>query len=66
MRKMLSNSILDLGKCPNWKMHKSESACFLIGHFAKSKIESELSFPIKYYIITILKKLKRFDPYFTK
>ena len=31
MRKMLSESILDLGKCPNQKTHESESACFLVG-----------------------------------
>ena len=29
MRKMFSESILDLGKCPNRKMHESESAGFL-------------------------------------
>ena len=25
---MLTDSILDLGKCPNRKTHESESACF--------------------------------------
>ena len=49
MRKMLSDSILDLGKCPNRKMHESESAFFRLGHFARSKIESESIFLIKYY-----------------
>ena len=29
-RKLLSKSILDLGKCPNQKTHESESACFLV------------------------------------
>ena len=28
---MLSELILDLGKCPNQKTHESESACFLVG-----------------------------------
>ena len=31
MGKMLSDSILDLGKCPNRKTHESESACFPVG-----------------------------------
>ena len=31
MRKMLSDSILDLGKCPNRKTHEGESACFPVG-----------------------------------
>ena len=56
MRKMFSDSILDLGKCPNPKTHESESACFQVGHFARSKIKSKSIFLIKYYIITILKK----------
>ena len=30
MRKMLSDSIWDLGKCPNQKTHESESAGFLL------------------------------------
>ena len=52
--KRFSDSILDLGKCPNPKTHESESACFQVGHFARSKIESESIFLIKFYIITIL------------
>ena len=64
MRTMLSESILYHGKYPNWKTH--ESAYFLVGHFASSKIESESSFPKKYYIITILKKNVAFWPIFTK
>ena len=32
MRKMLSDSVLDLGKCPHRKTHESESACFLAVH----------------------------------
>ena len=50
MRKMLSYSILDLGKCPNLKTHGSESACFPVG----SKMETKSNFLIKYYLITIL------------
>jgi hypothetical protein len=30
MRKMLSDSIFDLGKCPNQKTPESESAGFLV------------------------------------
>ena len=32
---MLSDSILDLGKCPNRKTHESESACFPVGALPK-------------------------------
>ena len=40
---------------------------FRLGHFARSKIEYESIFLIKYYIITILKKkLERFGLYLTK
>ena len=40
---------------------------FWLGHFARSKTEPESSFPIKYYIITILKKkLERFGLYLAK
>ena len=48
MRKMLSESILDLGKCPNRKMHESESAGFLDGALPES------SFLIKSCEITTL------------
>ena len=47
MRKMISESILDLGKYPNQKTHLSESACFLVG--ALCKVQN----PIKYYLVTI-------------
>ena len=30
IRKLLSKLMLDLKKCPNQKMHESESACFLV------------------------------------
>ena len=40
---------------------------FRLGHFARSKIESESIILIKYYIFTILKKkLERFSLYFQK
>ena len=42
IRKLLSKLILDFGKCPNQKMHESESAGFLVwalpmvqNHFSK-------------------------------
>ena len=54
MRKMLSESILDLGKCPNQKMHESECACFQVGAFYEV---------IKYYIITVQKQLWSISAY---
>ena len=40
---------------------------FRLGHFARSKIESESIFLIKYYIITIINFiLERFSLYLTK
>ena len=40
---------------------------FWLGHFARSKFESERSFPMKYYIITILKKkIEHFGLFLTK
>ena len=44
-KKMLLEMILDLGKCPNQKMHKSERAVFS----PMSEIISENSFLIKSY-----------------
>ena len=67
MRKMLSESILDLEKCPNRKRMKVKVHVFRLGHFARSKIESESIFLLKYYIITILKKeFGAFWPIFNK
>ena len=63
---MLSDSMLDLGKGTNRKMHESESACFRLGHFARSKIESESFFLIQCYKITIQFFLERFSQYLTK
>ena len=65
VRKMLLDSIFDLGKCPNRKTHESESAFFWLGHFARSKIKSESIFLIKYYIINSKKK-RAFWPLFNK
>ena len=55
MKNMLSDSILDLGKCPTGKRMKVKVHVFWLGHFARSKIKSEGIFLIKYCIITILK-----------
>ena len=35
MRKMLSGSILDLGKCANRNAHESERECFPVGALCK-------------------------------
>ena len=68
MTKMLSNSILDLGKCPNQKCMKVKVQVFRLGNFVRSKIESKRIFPLKYYITTIMreKKMERFGLYLTK
>ena len=54
MRKMLPDSILDLGKCPNRKTNETKLHVLRLGLFARSKIETECIFLIKYYIITII------------
>ena len=46
--KLLSRSILDLGKCTFTFIH------FWLRHFPRSNMEPESSFLIKYYIITSL------------
>ena len=66
MRKMLSDLIFDLGKCPTGKRMKVKLYVFRLGHFARSKIESESIFLIKFFIITILKKIESFGLYLTK
>ena len=43
LRKMLSDSILDVGKCANQKMHESESACFLVVALSQVQNDSEKS-----------------------
>ena len=50
MRKLLSEMILDLVKCPNQKMHESESAVFP----PMSEVIFKSSFLIKSYIFTVL------------
>ena len=52
MKKMLSDSILDLGKCRNRKGMTEKMHVFRLGHFARSKIKYDNIFLIKYYIIT--------------
>ena len=54
---MLSDSILDLAKGPNRKTWTFTFMRFLLGHFLRSKIESESNFLKKYYVITSLKKI---------
>ena len=56
-KKLLSEKILDLGKCPKQKTCTFTFMRFLVGHFPKSKIVFESSFYTKSYIITILKKI---------
>ena len=50
MRKMLSEPILDLRKCPNWKTHESESAGFLVGalHKVWNQIWKQFSHKVLY------------------
>ena len=48
------------GSAPTGKQALSLSCVFRFGHFLRSKIESESIFLIKYYLITILKKMDRF------
>ena len=44
MGKIISELILDLGKCPNQNMHENESAGFECGRFPKSEISSKSIF----------------------
>ena len=60
MGKLLSELSLDLRKCPNYKMHESESACF----FPMFEIISESSFLIKSYINIVKKNVMCFGQYF--
>ena len=41
MRKLLSKSILDFGKCPNPKTHEGESAGFLIWALPEVQIKTK-------------------------
>ena len=51
---------------PTRKHALSLPCVFRLGHFPRSKIDSEIIFLIKYYIITILKKIGAFRPFFNK
>ena len=61
MRKLLSDSILDLGKRPNWKMHESESAKFLVQALPKVQNQIQMQFSHK-----VLKKIGAFWSIFKK
>ena len=58
IKKLLSDLIPDLGKCPNQKTHEIRKYTYLhvfwFGHFPRSGIESGSSLLIKCYIITVL------------
>ena len=56
MRKMLSDSISELRKCPNRKTCTFTFMHFPVGAHPEVQNESERIFFIKYYIITIPKK----------
>ena len=64
---MLSDSIKDLGKCPNRKMHESESACFPVG--ALCKVQNQI---LKHFSHKVLYNfyskffLEQFGLYLTK
>ena len=57
MRKCFQNQFWTSGSAPIGKRMKVKLHVFWLGHMARSKIEFESSFPIKYYIITIFKKI---------
>ena len=70
MGKLLSDSILDLGKFPDQKTHESESACFLVRALPeiKNQIRKQFSHKVLYNYITkfffgafrsIFKKVKK-------
>ena len=65
MRKLLSDTILDLGKCPNRKTY-TFTFIFRLAHFLRSKIEYEGIFLIKHYIITSQIFFGVFRPIFNK
>ena len=64
MRKMLSETILDLGKCPNRKTHESESACFLVGALCKVQNLKAVSHKVLYNYYSIF--FGAFRPIFNK
>ena len=66
MRKMLSDSILDLGKCPNRQMHESESAFFPVGALCEAQNWIRKHFSRKVlYNYYLKKKLEPFSLYLT-
>ena len=67
MTKMLSKSILNLGKCPNRKTHESESACFLVWALRKvqNRIWKQFSHKVLYNYYSKF-FLERFGLYLTK
>ena len=55
MGKMLSDSILDLWKCPNRKTHESKSVCFPVGALCEVQIwicqkSQKMDFPLYFQI----------------
>ena len=54
MGKLLSDSILDLGKFPDQKTHESESACFLVRALpeVQNQIQKQFSHKVFYNYIT--------------
>ena len=54
MGKILSKLILDLGKCPNQKMHESKVQVFQFGRFPKTEISYKSIFLKFFYINTVL------------
>ena len=67
MRKMLSNSILDLGKCPNRKLCTFTFMRFLVGAFPKVQNRIWKHFPHKVlYNYNSKLFLERFCLYLTK
>ena len=68
MGKMLSDSILDLGKCPYRKRHESESACFPVGTLPKvqNRIWKHFSHKVLYNYNSKFFFVERFGLYLTK
>ena len=54
MRKLLLDSILALGKCPIWKTHESESACFLVQ--ALPEVQNQIRKQFSHEVLHNLKK----------
>ena len=67
MRKMLSDSIFDLKKCPNQKTHENESTCFPVGALCEvlNRIWEHFSHKVLHNYYS-KKKLDCFGLYLTK